>query len=187
MIETRRLTPELRVQLKSPLGELIRGSAAETMKKLKKIIEQQQPPRIISVGDVVSKNMIHHNLSPQILIVDNTVMRDPIPPVDLKVHHTLHLKNLPGTLTDDAWSVIDLAMKHDQPTRILVDGEEDLLTLVAVLCAPNRSLVVYGQPHEGIVVVNVNRQNKERIKRIITQMTFDPLSSSDRVKEEDEP
>jgi hypothetical protein len=53
---------------------------------------------------------------------------------------------------------------------VVVDGEEDLLTLVAVLHAPEKSLVVYGQPQEGIVVVRVTKQKKEMIRRIVEAM-----------------
>ncbi len=48
----------------------------------------------------------------------------------------------------------------DKHVHIIVDGEEDLLTLIAVLVRARRSLVVYGQPHEGIVVVKVTSEKK---------------------------
>ena len=44
----------------------------------------------------------------------------------------------------------------------MVDGEEDLLALVAVLYAPQNSFVVYGQPHCGIVFVKVTSRRKHR-------------------------
>jgi len=52
----------------------------------------------------------------------------------------------------------------------LVEGEEDLLTIVAVLCAPENSLVVYGQPHEGIVVVKVTEKTRETMRHIVDAM-----------------
>ena len=59
---------------------------------------------------------------------------------------------------------------------MLVEGEEDLLTLVAVLKAPENSLVVYGQPHEGVVAVKVDKAIKEGIRKIIAAMK--PLPKS---------
>jgi uncharacterized protein (UPF0218 family) len=53
---------------------------------------------------------------------------------------------------------------------VMVDGEEDLLTLVAVLSAPEHALVVYGQPHRGIVVVKVTEETRERMRRIVDAM-----------------
>ena len=170
MIKIRLLTPALRQKLKSPLGLLIRGSFDETIRKFEKLIEEEKPLRIISVGDVVSDSMIRHCILPQVLVVDNKVMREPITPILMEVDQTLRVKNPPGTLTDEAWSAMEEAMQQAQRTRILVDGEEDLLTLVAVLCAPEGAFVVYGQPHEGVVVVKVTKQKKETVRGIVEAM-----------------
>lgn len=169
-MKIRRLTPELREKLKAPLGLLIQGSFDETMKTLKELIEKEKPSKIISVGDTVSNNMMRHGFSPQVLIVDNKVMRKVIQPVAFDVDQTLHVKNPPGTLTEEAWTVIKEALRGKRRTKVLVDGEEDLLTLVAVLCAPENSLVVYGQPREGIVVVKVTEKARETTRRIVDAM-----------------
>lgn len=170
VIKIRRLTPTLREKLKSPLGLLIRGTPDKTMEKLGELVEREKPSKIISVGDIVSESMVKHGISPQVMIVDNKVMRKPIAPIFLEADQTLHLKNPPGTLTDQAWSIMQEALRQVQRTKVVVDGEEDLLTLVAVLCAPENSLVVYGQPHEGIVVVRVKEQTKGMIRRIVEAM-----------------
>ena len=169
-MKIRRLTPELREKLKAPLGLLIQGSFDETMKTLKELIEEEKPSKIVSVGDVVSDSMTRHGFSPQVLIVDNKVMRKIIQPVALDADQTLHVKNPPGTLTEEAWTVIKEALRGKRRTKVLVDGEEDLLTLVAVLCAPENSLVVYGQPQEGIVVVKVTEKTRETMQRIVDAM-----------------
>lgn len=160
----------MREKLKAPLGLLIQGSFDETMKKLKELTEKERPSMVISVGDAVSDNMMKHGISLQVLIVDNKVMRDSIQPIAVDADQTLHLKNPPGTLTEEAWTVIRKALNEKGRTKVLVDGEEDLLTLVAVLCAPENSLVVYGQPHEGIVVVKVTEKTREKMRRIVDAM-----------------
>ena len=160
----------MREKLKAPLGLLIQGSFDETMKKLKELTEKERPSMVISVGDAVSDNMMKHGISLQVLIVDNKVMRDSIQPIAVDADQTLHLKNPPGTLTEEAWTVIRKALNEKGRTKVLVDGEEDLLTLVAVLCAPKNSLVVYGQPHEGIVVVKVTEKTREKMRRIVDAM-----------------
>jgi uncharacterized protein (UPF0218 family) len=170
----RRLTPKLRKELKTPLGLLIRGSSEETTKALKGLIEKMKPRKIISVGDVVSKNMIRAGIRPQVLVVDNKVMRMPIDPIEFDVDQTLHVKNPPGTLMDAAWRVVKEAMKSKGTTKVMVDGEEDLLTLVVVLGAPRRSLVVYGQPDEGVVVVNVTEKTIGRVLNVIDEMEVCP-------------
>lgn len=170
-MKTRLLTPLLREKLKSPLGLLIKGSFNETMRSLKELIEKEKPLMIISVGDIVSGNMIKHGIFPQVLIVDNKAMREPITPIPVQSsYQTLHAKNPPGTLTDEAWFVVQEALKREKQTKVLVDGEEDPLTMVAVLCAPENSFVVYGQPHEGIVVVKVTEREKEMVLQIVEAM-----------------
>jgi uncharacterized protein (UPF0218 family) len=170
VIRIRLLTPTLRRKLKPPLGLLIQGSFTETMKRLKELIEKEKPSMLISVGDVVSNNMIKNGIQPEVLIVDNKVMREKIKPIQVKANQTLHLKNPAGTLTEEAWTVMQEALGKKRRTRVLVDGEEDLLTLVAVLCAHENSLVVYGQPQKGIVAVRVTEQKKEHIRQIIGAM-----------------
>jgi uncharacterized protein (UPF0218 family) len=146
------------------------------MKKLKELIEMEKPPTIISVGDVVSENMIKHGIRPEVLIVDNRVMRESIKPIHTDVNQTLHVKNPPGTLTDETWAAMQKAIQGKR-TKILVDGEEDLLTLAAALCAPENSFVVYGQPHEGIVVIKVTEEKKTTIRGIVEAMK--PTASKD--------
>jgi uncharacterized protein (UPF0218 family) len=149
---------------------LIDGPVEETMKRLKELIEEENPSLTISVGDVVSRDMIEHDISLNVLIVDNKVMRKTIQPITVDADHTLYAKNPPGTITDEAWAAIRNAIEQKGQTRVMIDGEEDLLALAVVLSAPEDALVVYGQPHRGIVVVKVTEETKERIRRIVDAM-----------------
>ena len=166
----RLLTTELRKELKKPQGLLIDGPFEETMKRLNDFIEKEKPSLVISVGDVVSRNMIEYGVPLNVLIVDNKVMRKPIQPITVDTDQTLYAKNPPGTITDEAWAAIRSAVEQKGKTRVMIEGEEDLLTLVAVLSAPENALVVYGQPHVGIVVVKVTEETKERMRRIVDAM-----------------
>jgi len=140
------------------------------MTKLKQLIKEEKPPKIISVGDVVSKNMTIHHIPTHTIIVDNKVLRKTIKPIKVKAETTLHIKNPPGTITKEAWATVQQALKHDQPTRVLVDGEEDLLTLVVVSQAPQNTMVVYGLPSKGVVAVKVNEETKRKVQLIIDAM-----------------
>jgi hypothetical protein len=169
-IQTLILPTKLRRELKSPLGVLIRGSPEVTMKKLEELIDAEKPALIISVGDVISENMTKHGISTDVAIVDNRVMRQPRKPILLKAEKTIHTINPPGTITKEAWLAVKEAVEQTQSIKIVVDGEEDLLALVALLHAPLNTLVVYGQPHEGIVAVKVTRQKKGKARRILEAM-----------------
>ena len=164
------LTPQLRLKLKRPLGKLIQGSFEQTIPKLKKLIEEEKPSRIISVGDIVSKNLMENSFSPSLLIVDNKVMRKEIKPFTLKTEKTIYTKNPPGTITTEASEIIKDSLKTNECTKIVVEGEEDLLALIAILYAPENSLIVYGQPRQGIVAVKATPKKKEEIAVILKTM-----------------
>jgi len=125
---------------------------------------------LISVGDRVSRNIIEKGIPLDILIVDNKIMRKPIAPIKVEAEKILRVSNPAGTLTEKAWQVIKEAIEYRGRVKVLVEGEEDLLTLVAVLTAPDNSMVVYGQPREGIVVINVTERTKREIREIVDRM-----------------
>jgi len=164
------LTPELRIKLKKPIGTLIQGSFTETMKRFKDMMEKEKPAAIISVGDTVSKNLAENRVYPQLSIVDNRVMRRSVQPIPLTAEKIIHIKNPPGTITEEAISAIQEALKSKCCVKIVVDGEEDLLTLIAVLHALENSFVVYGQPYKGVVVVKVTPEKKAEVAGILKAM-----------------
>jgi uncharacterized protein (UPF0218 family) len=164
------LTPQLRIRLKEPIGELIQGSFVETMKVLKNFVVKEKPPYIISVGDTVSKNLVRNHLFPRLMIVDNKVMRKSIQPFPLEAEKTINVKNPPGTITSEAIAAIQEALKDNCNVKIIVDGEEDLLTLIAVLYAEENAFVVYGQPREGVVLVRASAKKKDEVAEILKAM-----------------
>jgi uncharacterized protein (UPF0218 family) len=170
VINIRFLTLELRRELKAPLGLLIQGSSELTMEKLKKIIDKTKPAKIIAVGDKVSGNIIRSGMSFDVAIVDSKIMRKHVTPLKFEAEKTFNVNNPAGTLTDEACQAIDEAVNLKSRVKVQVNGEEDLLTLAAVLSAPNGSLVVYGQPGKGIVVVSVSDDSKRRFREIVDRM-----------------
>lgn len=161
---------ELRAKLKEPLGMLIRGSFAETMGRLRNIAEEEKPPCIVSVGDTVSKNMEENHIFSRLSIIDNKAMRRGTKPFLSAAEKTVHVRNPKATITDEAIAAIRDSLTDNHRTIIVVDGEEDLLTLIAILYVQNDSLVVYGQPYEGIVVVKATKAKKEEVSGILKSM-----------------
>lgn len=140
------------------------------MTKLKQLIQQQRPSKIVAVGDMVSKSMIEHNVPVSIIVVDNKIVREKTEPVKVAAQKILQVRNAPGTLSPEAWDVLEEALKQKQLIKVFVDGEEDLLTLVAVMLAPENSLVIYGQPEEGLVAVPVNKETRRKAQAIVDAM-----------------
>jgi GTP-dependent dephospho-CoA kinase len=164
------ITPELRAKLKEPFDVLIRGTFSETMSQLVVLVEREKPPKIVSVGDTVSRNLHATGIKPQLSITDNKSMRKRTQPANFCAKKVVHVKNPQGTITDGAIAAIREALEGDVQTHIIVDGEEDLLTLAVVLQAPKKALVVYGQPYEGIVVVKVTQEKKNEAQEILNAM-----------------
>ena len=66
-------------------------------------------------------------------------------------------------------AIID-GLESSKRAQIVIDGEEDLLTLIAILYAPKNAFVIYGQPNEGIVLIKVSEKRKEDVKKILKEM-----------------
>ncbi len=164
------VVPENLSAFKNPFGELIKGSPTETMTKLAQIVKKQKPPRIISIGDTVSHNLHKHGMIPRLAITDNLAMRKKVEPQSFEGKRLIRVKNPQGKITQQAIDAIREAMQAGEHVHILVDGEEDLLTLIAVLYAPENALVVYGQPNEGVVAVKVTPRKKAEAEIIWKKM-----------------
>lgn len=140
------------------------------MDKLKELIEKEKPSIVISVGDIVTQHMIDFGLSLNVVVVDNKTMRKPIQPINMITDHKLSAKNPPGSITEESWAAIRQAFEQNGQTKVIIDGEEDLLALVAVLSAPTNAFVVYGQPNAGIVVVKVTEEARKKMGKIVYSM-----------------
>ncbi len=61
-------------------------------------------------------------------------------------------------------------MRCEHPIRIFVLGEEDLAVMPAVVLAPLSSIVIYGQPSSGCVLIRVTREKKKEMRELLKQM-----------------
>jgi GTP-dependent dephospho-CoA kinase len=156
-------------RFKTPLGHLIAGQPFQTIPKLKEMIERLHPPKIITVGDVVSKETRAAGIKVNLSIIDGKTMRQGYAPPISETRVTFQVVNPPGTITQESWRTIKNALRENEAT-IIVEGEEDLLAVPAVLEAPLRTLIVYGQPSEGIVVVEATSQRKAELEKFLDEI-----------------
>lgn len=169
MIQLRPAQADLQ-RLKEPFGRLLPGTPATTMPTLKSIVRKTQPKRIIAVGDVVSRETLAAGITVNLRILDHISMRKPTEALNLNVNKTYRVKNPSGVIRLEAWETIKQAMNDDE-ALILVEGEEDLLALPCIVESPSNSLVLYGQPSKGLVVVDTNLRLKDEANRILSRMT----------------
>ena len=80
------------------------------------------------------------------------------------------MKNPAAEISSDSISVIKKACTIPSPGRFFVDGEEDLLVLPACIHAPENAIVMYGQPHEGLVLVKVTPEIRNKVQTLLDLM-----------------
>ncbi|RLG72750.1 MAG: hypothetical protein DRO11_01515 [Methanobacteriota archaeon] len=167
---TLKLTPPLNKLLKKPIGVLISGEPGEVAAEVREKLENLTPPCLISVGDVSTEQLLENGVKPDVAIVDGKTLRGER--LEHRYNHYIsrfHLQNPPGVLVDRCWAILVKAICNP-PSLVEVDGEEDLLTLPAVILAPTNSVVVYGQPGVGMVVVVANNPTKMFAMKIVGDM-----------------
>ena len=65
---------------------------------------------------------------------------------------------------------LNFILRNRQTTiRLVIDGEEVLLALPVIAFLPEDTVVFYGQPGEGMVVVNSD-ESRQNAKRILEQL-----------------
>lgn len=79
----------------------------------------------------------------------------------------MRCSNKPGTISGRAIKVVKDALKGPFPIRIFVCGEEDLLALPLFVMAPDGSVIMYGQPLRGMVIVRMNEEIRTTAKNLI--------------------
>ena len=162
------LPNDLRDQLKNPLGNLIKDNDIDKENIIKEISAESV---LITVGDRTTENMLQLGLKPQIQIIDGLEKRSECAvPADDTINTKLSCKNPPGEITEESIQVIQKAFSSEPPVRITVDGEEDLLVLPVCMSAPENSVVLYGQPNEGLVLVHVTPEIQAKVQKILDSM-----------------
>ncbi len=163
-----KLPENLREYLKVPLGYLIKEQDINKENLLNEISSESL---IITVGDKTTENMINFGIIPQIQIVDGLEKRNQRDiPVDNTIMTELNCKNPPGEITEESIQTIQKAFSSEQPVRVIVRGEEDLLVIPICIFATKNSVVMYGQPNEGLVVVRITPEIQAKIQKILDSM-----------------
>ncbi len=138
---------------------------------------EQKPSLITAVGDVVSKETLYAAIPVHLRIIDHKTFRKTVSPTDFKAHKTYTVTNPAGVITMDAWHTIRKALRESSESVILVDGEEDLLTLPCIVESPDNAFVVYGQPSQGMVVVTTASPLKRQMSSLLDKMSREEVPS----------
>lgn len=153
--------------MKIPLGVLLPESQANKENILKHLEENSY---IITVGDRTTEKMIDFDLIPSLQIVDGIEKREKREPPKLVNATEITVDNPPAEITSQSIDVIKKALSMESPVRILVTGEEDLLVLPVCIHAPENSVVMYGQPNEGLVLVKITSEIRNKAQSLLDLM-----------------
>ncbi|MFH1056655.1 MAG: pantetheine-phosphate adenylyltransferase [Candidatus Micrarchaeota archaeon] len=167
--KTLSLTPETTRVMKKPFGKTV--PAARVFSELKKL----KPFKTIIVGDASAMifEKAPSSLKPSVVAVDGRIERKKISfKPGNHFDRVYSVSNRHGTITPKAAKLMEKAVEAKNHDRILINvkGEEDLLTLPAVLFAPLESVVCYGQPNKGMVLVEVSEEKKKQAFSIANKM-----------------
>ena len=167
-----RLPESLRPKLAEPLGRVF-GPEEVGGKELTKLAREAS--MVVTVGDRVTETLHSLGATPAVHVVDGVERRSKREPPDVPYLRLVKVSNPAGTLTQDAIDGMREAFAGSKPVRVMVDGEEDLMAMLAVALAPISALVFYGQPGVGIVAVVVNGVSKARNRALLAGMGIERL------------
>ena len=139
---------------------------------------------ILAVGDVVTAHLVAAGRQPDVALVDGRTQRGAI---DESVRNKLDeidgldgfddpdrtVSNPPATLARELLTALREAVDAEAETVVLVDGEEDLAAVPAVLAAPDDAAVVYGQPGEGMVLIEVSEESRKEARALFERLAGD--------------
>ncbi len=197
-----RLPPSLIPELQKPFGTFIKveDGLPSPEQRVATLLqnESSQGNLVICVGDFVAKSLIKEQFIPDMLIIDNFTQRTKKADFELTFEHQLWtLENKPGEINASTWTFLKNELKNlkksnfnyiaqnssveDSQKRIVsvivIQGEEDLLVLPAILEAPIGSFVLYGQPpmvgdgSTGIVLIEITEEIKELVDQLLSKFT----------------
>jgi pantetheine-phosphate adenylyltransferase len=167
--DTSLVLPEtLRTVLREPIGTITQN--LQSIKNADKSV-----PMIIAVGDIVALSFFSFGSQADVSVVDFKTRRHELHGDDEislnALNPTFSCKNPAGKIEKEAVLILRKAIEEFIQTgikqTIKIIGEEDLMTLPAILFAPLQSVVVYGQYDQGAVIVEVTEQKKQEIAQLL--------------------
>lgn len=162
-----KLPNSLRDQLKIPLGILLpidQDNKANIQKYL------SDDSYIITVGDRTTEKMIDFDLIPSLQIIDGLEKRIKRDILKLGSAFELKIDNPAAEITLESIEIIKKAFSLNPPIRLTVNGEEDLLVLPACIHAPENSVILYGQPNKGLVLVQITTEIRNKAQALLDLM-----------------
>jgi len=159
------MTNEVRELLKEPWGELIEGSDETGVAK--RVLERVGNRNIISIGDVVTGSLLRAGYKPRNAIVDGKVKREVISSKTVlqQYRNNFSIRNPSGRISKESWGKLKDALRYE--SAIYIDGEEDIMVTPVGLLAEHNTVILYGMPDRGVVLMEVNIEMKNKLRGLL--------------------
>ncbi|PKK86367.1 MAG: DUF359 domain-containing protein [Thermoplasmata archaeon HGW-Thermoplasmata-1] len=164
-----RLPDEPRSELKEPWGKLIKEEQLDD--------EIRNAGAIAAVGDVVTLTMKRHAIPLRLAVVDYRTKRRELDSALVKefaniADRTVKVECPAASISDALLNALEEAriLLPGKSTLIEVFGEEDLAVLPIIRDFPDGTIVVYGQPDEGLVVVRIDGNARAKARTFLEKM-----------------
>lgn len=161
------LSEAFKEKLRKPMGKIYKSVGAIFK-------SPEKPTMAIAVGDIIAMELEKERLIPDVKIIDYKTRRTLLKGSVLlrSVPNTI---NDPGTINPQSAKAVKLAINKFLSTKksqtIIINGEEDLLALPAILFAPLNSLVLHGHWQYGIIAIKIDEEIKNKILNLLKQIS----------------
>ncbi|MFC6786840.1 GTP-dependent dephospho-CoA kinase family protein [Halobaculum halobium] len=166
------LPDDLRGAFKDPMGPVYTDA--------ERLLSEAGDP-IVAVGDVVTYHLRVAGRDPDVAVIDGKTKREAVGAEIAAVldgeNRRIEVDNEPATLSTAMLDALVDALASDGPVVIYVTGEEDLATVPAIVAAPEGASVVYGQPDEGMVLVDVTPDSKRKAGELLGKLDGDTAAA----------
>jgi cytidyltransferase-like protein len=157
--KTLTLSPANRKFFQKPFGLIVKKIRAKTN-------------FTVTIGDIATLSLLKEKITPNLAIVDLKTKRQLVFSnlASLGLKPGLTVNNPASTITPDLADKILSCLAQKIPT-LLVNGEEDLAVLPAILLSPLKTEIYYGQPNVGLVKITVTEKTKEKALKYLKNLT----------------
>ena len=161
-----RLPQDMREELSTGLGQIVSlGELSEELKGCE---------MLMAVGDMVSFTLLDNGFAPDLIVYDLKTERRTYTPLaeKLELYEGMHVKvnNPAGLITAELVDELSEALKRDVPTKLQVEGEEDLAALACAAMAPLGSCLMYGVPGKGMALLRIDERTAGLATTFIEKM-----------------
>ncbi len=159
------LPRKLRPTLGEPFG-LVTG----------KITNPNDADLLVTIGDQTTSDALKAGILPDVSVIDYKIQRVKSfqAPTDLGFKRKIKIFaaiNPKGMISKDLSITLHKSLNYEEKCVLVVDGEEDLAVLPAVLLAPIGTCVYYGLRNEGIVKILVDVDCKNNFLDLLKKFT----------------